>query len=225
MKQQVRLLDIEGTIGDIAFVRQTLFPYARARFEPFLLKHWKRSDIQELIKSAGQFLQTPIEAARLFQEWSDADLKVTPLKDLQGLIWREGYETGTLRAHLYPDAIKAIRQWADLDGGVWIYSSGSIGAQKLYFTYSDFGDVTSLLRGYFDTTSGPKTRADSYTGIARSIGVSTTNILFLTDMPNEARAARDAGCMAALIDRSKSPDWSGSIDDLPAYGSLTALII
>ena len=224
MSGQVYLLDIEGTIGDISFVRQVLFPYAEARFETYLQAHWQEAPIQKLIAETGESLTDAKAAADLFEQWSRADLKRTPLKDLQGLIWRAGYESGQLRAHLYPDAIAALRLWAETSAGIWIYSSGSIAAQKLYFTYSDFGDVTPLLKGYFDTTSGPKTDAQSFTSIARQIGVSPARIKFLTDMPGEAHAASQAGCAIALIDRRQPTDWQGRIDGLPAFGSLRPLL-
>ena len=46
------LLDIEGTIGDIAFVRDVLFPYARARVEGVLKAHWTDAEITATVASA-----------------------------------------------------------------------------------------------------------------------------------------------------------------------------
>jgi enolase-phosphatase E1 len=75
-----------------------------------------------------------------------------------------------------------------------IYSSGSIEAQKLLFGHTkQAGDMLSLFSAHFDTTSGPKIEATSYTKIAADLNVEPRDILFLTDIPLEAVAAKKAG--------------------------------
>ena len=65
------LTDIEGTTSSIAFVHDTLFPYARARLPAWVAKHG--GDLDHLLALM------------------DADSKDTGLKDIQGRIWAEGY--------------------------------------------------------------------------------------------------------------------------------------
>jgi len=214
------LLDIEGTIGDIHFVRTVLFPYAEARFETYLTAQAHDPRVQDILAEAGLSGQSPAQAAAQFLDWSRADRKLTPLKNLQGLIWHAGYEEGVLRAHLYDDAVAAIKHWHQQETQAWIYSSGSIAAQKLYFRYAKAGDMTPFLAGHFDTTIGAKVDAPSYAAIARMIGSPPGAILFLTDALAEAQAARAAGVEAFLIDRTKEQTWQGTLEGIPAAGSL-----
>lgn len=192
------LLDIEGTTSSISFVADELFPYARKHLAAFV--------------EANPEVVTPILAevpgddpvATLIQ-WIDEDRKATPLKTLQGLIWAQGYADGELKGHVYPDTPEAIRRWTEAGLQVNIYSSGSIAAQKLIFGHSIAGDLTPLLGNYFDTTTGPKREADSYTKIADALGLAPSELLFVSDMPAEVDAAREAGLQALLIDRAGGP--------------------
>ena len=222
------LLDIEGTIGDIAFVREVLFPFARARLTDVLKARWTDAEIAACVAGAreasGQPLPDAHAAARQFLAWMGEDKKITALKALQGIIWRDGYASGELKAHLYPDAIEAIRLWAKRGVGVYIYSSGSIEAQKLYAKYSVAGDLTPLIGGYFDTTTGPKGEALSYTKIASAIGLSAAEITFFSDMPAETDAALTAGLNAFRIDRSKEPSYEGRDGATIVLGSFANLV-
>jgi enolase-phosphatase E1 len=217
------LLDIEGTIGDIAFVRDVLFPFARARLADVLKARWSDDEVFGTVEGAreatGLALETPREAAAQFLAWMDEDKKITPLKALQGIIWRDGYRDGALKAHLYPDAIDAIRAWPAKGVKVYIYSSGSIEAQKLYAQYSVAGDLTSLISGYFDTTTGPKGEAASYTKIAAAIGVKPADVVFFSDAPAETTAAEQAGMKAYRIDRKQAPSYEGKDGATPVIGS------
>jgi enolase-phosphatase E1 len=207
------LLDIEGTIGDIAFVRDVLFPFARARLADTLKARWHEAEVAGTVagarEAAGRALATPHEAAALFLAWMDEDKKITPLKALQGIIWREGYASGELQAHVYPDAVEAIRAWHKRGIKVFIYSSGSVEAQKLYVAHSVAGDLSPLIGGYFDTTTGAKGAAASYNTIAAAIGVEARRITFFSDAPAETDAARAAGLLAYRVDRAKAAAFEG----------------
>lgn len=207
------VFDIEGTIGDIAFVRNVLFPYARERLRTFLDANWDLGEVQPVLQGAreasARSLQTPAEAETLFAEWIDADRKITPLKTLQGLIWREGYASGALKAHLYDDAIHAMKSYAASGMRLFIYSSGSIEAQKLYMENSVAGDLTGMLENYFDTTTGPKGDPASYSTIARSIGLAPGEVVFFSDAPAEVNAAHAAGFIAICINRSQTTQATG----------------
>ena len=216
---QAVLLDIEGTIGDIAFVREVLFPYARARIADVLKARWGEPEIAAT--AAG--LATPEEAARQFLIWMDEDKKIAPLKTLQGIIWREGYASGALKAHLYPDAVEAMRAWHARGVKLFIYSSGSVEAQKLYFAHSVSGDLTPAIGGYFDTTTGPKGEAASYLKIATAIGFAPEAITFFSDAAAETDAARAAGLNACRVDRAKSIGFEGRDGEMLVVGSLAAL--
>jgi enolase-phosphatase E1 len=135
----------------------------------------------------------------------DQDRKVTPLKALQGMLWEAGYRRGDFTGHVYPDAALRLRRWHHAGIGLYVYSSGSVQAQRLLFGHSDAGDLTPLFSGYFDTTSGPKRAADSYRRIAARIGLPTAEILFLSDMIEELDAARAAGMRTMRLVRDRTP--------------------
>ena len=175
------LTDIEGTTSSIAFVHDTLFPYARARLPAWVAEHG--GDLDHLLALM------------------DADAKDTGLKDIQGRIWAEGYAAGDLRGHVYPDAAEALRRWHADGLALAVFSSGSVAAQKLIFGHSDQGDLTPLFSGWFDTTNGPKREARSYVLIADALGVPPADVLFLSDIAPETDAAKAAGMRALLIDR------------------------
>lgn len=217
------LLDIEGTIGDIAFVRDVLFPFARARVTETLKARWNEPEVAATVAGAreatGRALTTPGEASAQFLAWMDEDKKVTPLKALQGIIWREGYASGELKAHLYPDAVDAIRAWHRHGVQVFIYSSGSVDAQKLYLAHSVAGDLMPLIDGYFDTTTGAKGDPASYTKIATAIGIEPFEMTFFSDAPAETDAAHTAGVPIYRLDRTKAPSFQGDDRGTAVIGS------
>lgn len=220
----VVLLDIEGTVGDIAFVRDVLFPFARARIADVLKSRWREPEVAEAVRSArassSSELPTPADAARQFLGWMDEDKKITPLKALQGIIWREGYASGELKAHLYPDAIDAMRGWHARGVALFIYSSGSVEAQKLYFAHSVAGDLSALISGYFDTTTGPKGERASYLKIAETIGRRPGDLTFYSDAPAETDAAAAAGLHVYRVDRTKPAAFDGREGQTAIVGSI-----
>ena len=191
---KVILLDIEGTTTSIAYVADVLFPYARERIPAWVPIH--REVIAPVIAA-----MPPGNPVATLLGWMDKDAKETALKDIQGRIWREGYEAGELKAHVYPDTPEALRRWTAAGITVCIYSSGSIEAQKLIFAHSEAGDLTGYLSGYFDTTTGPKREARSYAAIAAALELDPADILFVSDVAAETDAAKAAGLHALLIDR------------------------
>lgn len=134
----------------------------------------------------------------------DNDSKCTPLKSLQGKIWKEGYAGGELKSEVYPDVAPAFIRWKDQKKIISIFSSGSVQAQQLLFANTTGGDLTPLIRGYFDTTIGPKRDAESYKKIASGLGFSPGNILFVSDTVEELNAARQAGMETALCARGNA---------------------
>ena len=200
--------DIEGTTSSISFVKEVLFPYAARQLPAFLETHWDKPEVQAQLRAAeqesGQSLGSPATANALFQQWISEDRKATPLKALQGMIWKAGYQNGDYTAHLYPDTAAALRAWKQQGLDLYVYSSGSIAAQQLFFGYSDAGDLTALLCGYFDTTSGHKQEVDSYRPIQQAIGLPAEQLLFLSDIEAELDAAAEAGFQTIRLDREGS---------------------
>jgi len=206
------LLDIEGTVSPLAYVHEVLFPHARARVEGFLEECWQAKEVTaalaQMATDAGRpssTEQSPTdERPRIVAEvhaLMDADAKTTGLKQLQGLIWQRGFESGALRTVVFPDVPPALRRLSGAGIQLRIYSSGSIHAQRLFFTYTEAGDLTPLLSGYYDTTTGPKRAAGSYQAIAAAAEFTPGDILFLSDVVEELNAAREAGMQTGLAIR------------------------
>lgn len=199
------LSDIEGTTAPVAFVAETLFPYAAARLDAFVRAHQSDPEIAEALNETaaleGRAL-TVDEAIAVLLGWIAADRKATPLKTLQGKIWREGYESGAVVSPVYPDAVAALKRWKDAGLRLDVYSSGSVEAQILLYRHSTAGDLTPLFSGYFDTRIGAKIEASSYAKIAQEIGIAPDEILFLSDLPREVEAALAAGMKSWRIDRA-----------------------
>ncbi|MFN2334449.1 MAG: acireductone synthase [Wenzhouxiangellaceae bacterium] len=206
------LLDIEGTIADIAFVKQVLFPYARRALPGFVRTHADDPEVAERLSAAARLAGVPgTDSEAVIQSllgWIDEDRKATPLKDLQGMIWKSGYADGDFTAHLYPDAHAWLRQAHAQGIPLYVYSSGSIGAQKLYFSYSDFGNILDWFDGFFDTTTGPKNDSASYRDIADTIGQPAERIAFFSDVEAELDAAARAGVITVQVVRPGTQESS-----------------
>ncbi|WP_028239427.1 acireductone synthase [Stutzerimonas azotifigens] len=191
------LTDIEGTTSAVSFVFDVLFPYARRHLPAFVRAHADEPEVAAQLDATRQDAGEPgaslERTVEILLGWIDADRKATSLKALQGMIWQQGYQAGEIRGHVYPDAVDALRRWKAEGLGLYVYSSGSIQAQKLIFGCSEAGDLTPLFSGYFDTTSGPKREAESYARIAGAIGLPAGEILFLSDVVEELDAARASG--------------------------------
>lgn len=196
--------DIEGTTSSIDFVHQTLFPYAKQRLRAFLKTHGDRVDVQQIVDEVEAIEHTDLsmdEAADVLDRWMAEDRKVTPLKQLQGMIWAEGYAAGALKGHVYADTPVALRRWHAQGVKLYVYSSGSVEAQKLIFGHTEYGDLTPLFSGYFDTRIGAKREAASYRAIVQQTGFNADEMLFLSDVGEELDAARAAGLQTLQLIR------------------------
>jgi len=202
------LTDIEGTTSSIRFVHEVLFPYARAHMTSFIRDHGQEPAVRQWLQAAAREGHVPENDDRAIADllvcWIDADRKATPLKALQGMIWKHGYASGAYRAHVYPEVPGRLRAWHEAGLALYVYSSGSVPAQQLLFGHSEAGDLTPLLSGYFDTETGPKRESASYRRIAERIGMPAADILFLSDVTAELDAARTAGMRTTLLCRPPS---------------------
>lgn len=201
--------DIEGTTSSLSFVKDVLFPHARERMADFVRRHANEAGVRrwldEVRQIAGASLNNDEVVTQLIH-WIAEDKKLTPLKALQGMIWEEGYKNGDFKGHVYEDAVRQLRQWKAGGIQLYLYSSGSVQAQKLLFAHTDYGDLTPLFSGYFDTTVGGKREVTSYKKITASIHTAASNILFLSDIREELDAAQAAGMKTRWLVRDGTVD-------------------
>jgi len=211
------LLDIEGTTSSVSFVYDVMFPYVRKHLSAYLQQNWAEDHLapvlEQIAKDAGadswrdwtaqdaspEDRQAKVEGeiARLM----DSDIKATGLKTLQGMIWKSGFDSGELVADLFPDVPPALARWKAEGFDIRIYSSGSIAAQKLFFSHTHQGDLLPYFSGHYDTTIGSKKEATSFRRIAEDFALPPSEILFVSDLIPELDAAREAGMATRLSSR------------------------
>jgi enolase-phosphatase E1 len=182
------LTDIEGTTTPIAFVHEALFPFARARLAAFVAAH----------PAVGG---APTPGLDILLGQMDRDEKDPVLKAIQGMIWEEGYASGELRGAVYEDVPPALRRWVKAGLRLFVYSSGSVAAQKLLFAHSVAGDLSGLFQGFFDTNVGLKRETGSYARICRGTNLTPGEVLFLSDVEAELDAAAEVGLLTCQLAR------------------------
>lgn len=194
------LMDVEGTTTSISFVHDVLFPYSKKYLKQFLVSHQSLEEIQKIIKDTKETVKAEEHRELQIDEvieqlllWIETDRKHPALKSLQGFIWKEGYESGELKGHIYPEVKECFQAWKKAELQLGIYSSGSVEAQKLLFRYSIEGDLTHFLSHHFDTHIGHKREVNSYSRIAEELQFEARDILFLSDIKEELDAAKLAG--------------------------------
>jgi enolase-phosphatase E1 len=214
------VLDIEGTVSPLSAVHDVLFPYARDRIESWLRDD--RPGTADIVAEVRTMLggRADLDAVvRAMIGWHDDNLKHSPLKTLHGLIWERGFLAGELSGEVYPDVPPMLAEWQRRGTRCWIYSSGSVLAQRLWFSRTDHGNLLGHLAGHFDTvTGGPKQESASYRRIAGAIGAD--DILFLSDSGAELDAARTAGWRAIGVRR---PGCETDFGTHPVVADLTEL--
>ncbi|KAJ4981552.1 hypothetical protein NE237_032389 [Protea cynaroides] len=210
------VLDIEGTTTPISFVTDVLFPYARDNVGKHLYSTYDTEETQDDIKLLRAQVEEDLHQGVVgavpmptnvggkdeviaslvanVEAMIKADRKITGLKQLQGHIWRTGFQNSELEGVVFEDVPAAFQKWHAVGIKVYIYSSGSREAQRLLFGHSNYGDLRKYLCGFFDTTIGNKKETRSYFEISQSLGVDEpSDILFVTDVIQEAVAAKAAG--------------------------------
>lgn len=224
------LTDIEGTTTSLSFVKDVLFPYADQHLHEFVVAHRTDPAVAKLVDDVRMEVGKPnlslLEAIARLRQWIAEDKKITPLKAIQGLMWEEGYRKGAFTGHVYADAAYNLRRWHEQGLQLYVYSSGSVHAQKLLFGYSDAGDLTPLFSGYFDTQIGHKREAEAYRRIVAAIGLPAGQILFLSDIREELDAAQQAGLKTCGLVRENQPvdglqhPWIKNFDEISETGIL-----
>ena len=212
------LLDVEGTTSAVAYVYEVMFPFARAALPAYLDAEWNSPALADAKLQVARDTNNPAAAedrdlceAELLKQM-DADIKATGLKQVQGLVWQAGFESGELVAHVFDDVPPALERWQAAGIDLRIYSSGSVHAQKLFFGHTAAGDLLGYFTGHYDTKIGAKRDAASYQAIANEWGLAAGEILFLSDVVAELDAAREAGTQTGLCIRP------GNAEVAPGHG-------
>ncbi len=217
--------DIEGTTTPIAFVHQVLFPYARAALPALLARRDADPAVAEALDAVEGLAPGRDPLAQLL-DWMDADAKVTPLKTLQGIAWRDGYVAGRLVGALHPDVAPALRAWHRAGVRLAVYSSGSEQAQRLLFGHSAAGNLCPLFEAFHDTRVGAKREPAAYAALVRRHGVAPEQTLFLSDIEAELDAAAGSGlrtCQLVRAGDGTRPGRHPVAEDFSAVAALFGL--
>lgn len=210
MKPIAIVTDIEGTTSSIRFVKDVLFVYAEQFLPDYIRKHKEERDVARQLRSMSDKTGIPMKNTEALiaqlREWMREDQKVTELKALQGMVWEMGYQRGEYQAHVYPDVPDKLREWLNAGINLYVYSSGSEKAQRLFFRYTNFGDLRLLFAGYFDTTIGAKQDPQSYRNLAEWIALPPEDILFLSDIEGELDAAAEIGIRTVWVVRPQESE-------------------
>jgi len=213
------LSDIEGTTSSISFVVDELFPYFREHIQE-LPKMAQVSEVKEsfaqvinMVKEEeGKSITTTEEVIAYLDQWCREDRKATPLKTLQGFVWKKAYEEGAIKGHVYDDVPTCFNKWRANGLKIGIFSSGSIHAQKLLFQHSCFGDLSKHLSNFFDTNTGPKRDVATYKAIAEILDLEPNQILFLSDIIEELISADEIGYQTIQLVRPGSTgNWKQTV--------------
>ncbi|KAH1007817.1 hypothetical protein HUJ04_005010 [Dendroctonus ponderosae] len=205
-KCSVVLVDVLGTTTSINFAKETLFPYVVKNVEEVLTAKWD----DEAVKSAVKQLKEgdddiSLEAAvKLVKDLTESNSENVGLKTIQGIVYEKGYESDDLKSHVFSDVPASFESWAK-SRKVAVYSTGSVESQKQLFTKSIEGDLSQYISNYFDLSVGPKSESESYKKIVEKLAVKPEEIVFITDLIEEAKAAKSAGLSTALVDREGNP--------------------
>ena len=218
------VLDIEGTTSATGFVVDVLYPYSRSRFAALLSERAEDPVVARAIAQVRELTDSPdadaVQIEKTLNSWLDEDRKATPLKSLQGIIWSEGFARGDLVSHFYDDVVPALRAWHTAGLRLYVYSSGSVAAQRAWFTSSPEGDLLPLVSGLYDTeNAGPKQEPESYRRIAEATGIAPSRLLFLSDRPGELDAAVAAGWHAVGVRRPGEPYFEQGVGDHAQAGA------
>ena len=205
MKPIAIVTDIEGTTSSIRFVKDILFVDAEQFLPDFVRKHKEERDVVRQLRSLSDNTGIPLKNTEALIEHlvksMREDSKGTELKALQGMVWEMGYQRGEFQAHVYPDVQPKLQEWLDAGINLYVYSSGSEKAQRLFFRYSVCGDLRLMFSGYFDTTIGPKQEKQSYQNLAEWVALPPQDILVLSDVEAELDAAAAVGIKTIWVVR------------------------
>jgi enolase-phosphatase E1 len=217
------VVDTAGTTTDLNFIQDTLFPYSAKALADFLEQNQTNvlvdnciCDVKDIALEPDASLDRVVE---ILQQWIAEDRKATPLKTLQGLIWKQGYAKGEFKGHIFPDFIEAVKGFKAHNVRLYSFSSGSVDAQKLLFSHSDGGDLTQYFDGHFDTRTGNKLFKQAYSNIINTISLAPKQVLFISDILEELKAADQAGLRTLQMVR-ETTQRTGDFKQITSFAEL-----
>ena len=203
------LTDIEGTTSPLSFVREVLVPYTRQRMKAFIREHGDDPTVSKLLEDVRRNLGRDLDDEQFAEQllrWIEEERKLSALKTLQAMIWENGYRRDQFKGRVYEDAARNLRQWKERGLRVYGFSAGTVYAQKMLLSHSQYGDLSALFDDFFDTNVGAKDDPTAYQSIATSIQRSPSEVLCISDSREELDAARQVGMYTVWVVREGALD-------------------
>ena len=212
------LLDIEGTTTPVAFVYDVLFPYARREMRGLPARAGRRSGGAGRARPAAGGARAGAGRAGVdggrarrfaYVDWlMDARSQEHGAEGAAGAgCGEDGYRRGALQGRALSGR-RRRRSRGGAAGGrsIFIYSSGSVLAQRLLFAHTAAGDLTPLARRLLRHHD----RAEEGGGqlpanCPRDRASPPGDLLFVSDSAEEVAAALEAGLRAVLCARDGMP--------------------
>ncbi len=192
---QVVILAFEGILAPSSILRDTLEPHALDALPEFLDRHAEATAVQRTLSDILAYTGRELDADGLLAQiraWIRAGQDITPVRQLQGLIWADALEAGVLRPTLTDATADALLRLHD--AGVALYSFGATPApvQRDWLRHGPRPEVEQRLAGLFDTRIGGRRDAGSYRRLAEEVGVAPEAVLVLSTRAEELDAAGQA---------------------------------
>lgn len=203
-------MDIEGTITPKPYVYETLFPYFLSHLGKIEDKQNELEycnalkEVKETMRAEGFENIEMEDILEVLQKWVEDNRKHPALKKLQGLIWESGYRKGSLKGEVYEDVPPALKRWSEKGIKLGVFSSGSIQSQKLLFGFSEHGNLCTYFDAFFDTQVGHKREEKSYLNILNELELTPSDVLFISDTPDELDVAKAVGIRTVQIVRPET---------------------
>lgn len=206
-KPKAIILDIEGTVCEPSFIRDKLSPLLRSKLEDYLEDSFRQPEVAEWISRLRKVCDIPMNdkgetIAAIVESLQRKSPKVLS-RELNILMWIWLYRKRKIESIVYEEVSTVLHDWKfekDIPN-ICLFSSSSIIPQKLMICRTGSGNLLPLIDYFIGPKFGSKDDSDSYRNIADGLGLSTAELLFITDCVEEVNAASRAGCCSVLIFR------------------------
>ncbi|WP_018872827.1 hypothetical protein [Thioalkalivibrio sp. ALJ16] len=197
---QAIILAFEGVLAPSGVLRETLEPHALEALPGFLDRHAESTAVQrtlaDILAYSGRELDVDGLLAQI-RAWIRGGQDITPVRQLQGMVWADALEAGDLQPELSEataDAVRCLHQ-----AGIALYSFGATPApvQRDWLRHGPHPEVEQCLSGLFDTRIGGRRDAGSYRRLAEEIGRAPETVLVLSTRADELDAAHQAWLLTA----------------------------
>ncbi|KAI1287018.1 Enolase-phosphatase E1 [Halotydeus destructor] len=206
------VLKIYGVLASYKFEEETLPEFTKQHMSEYLQSSSSERFMVHLITrlrkdskldlDSGQADAPQVAENLEGQALNDAVEKYAKWKMLQGALH--------LKTHVFEDAARAVNEWRFGKFYMKNYTmdDGTKEGQKHYVQSTNHGDLATCFNNYVAVTDPEKKKSPkTYEIITSMIRDTPDNIMFVTDSPWEAKAAKGAGLLTLVVQRPGEPSF------------------